>query len=64
MGNYAIIIEGVGAHHNSDPHDADQLAAEIADRLRAYGHNVTAASFVYGGKQDMLSTVSRLPPRK
>lgn len=51
MGNWQISIEGTGAHHNHDyPSDANQLAKEFVEQLKAKGHTVERASFTYGGR--------------
>jgi hypothetical protein len=55
MGNYAIIIEGVGVHHNDgSDNDADALAGEFVDILKSAGHQIRNASFTYGGAQYSL----------
>lgn len=49
MGNWNISIRGVGPHHNAQPFDAEQLAAELVDKLKAAGHRVVSAEVTYGG---------------
>lgn len=61
MGNCLISVHVTGAHHNGEPYDIDQHAAQFVDRLKAAGHNVTAATIVSGGEHDLLNTVSRFP---
>lgn len=55
MGNWNINIQGIGAHHNPDyyPKDANKMAAEFVRQLIEAGHNVEAATFTYGGKNDL-----------
>lgn len=49
MGQYRIVIEGTGCHHNGDRQppivDADREAQALTDKLRENGHSVTAARF-------------------
>lgn len=46
MGNYKIIIEGVGSHHNSnDPADADVMAVDFVKALQGKGHSISKADF-------------------
>lgn len=61
MGNCLISVHATGSHHNGIPNDIDQLAAEFVDKLKAVGANVTAATVVSGGENDLLSTASRFP---
>lgn len=53
MGNWNISITGVGVHHNDKPGDADRIAQEAVDRLKAAGHSITHASFTHGGGVDL-----------
>jgi hypothetical protein len=54
MGNWTIVIKGVGCHHNMDyKADADRMAAEFVKQLRVAGHNVTHAAITYGGETDL-----------
>lgn len=54
MGNWAIVIHGVGVHHNEKlPEDANRMAARFVDELKKAGHNVTGATFTYGGEEDV-----------
>lgn len=48
MGHYSIVISGYGAHHAGGPTDADRIARETIDRLRAGGHQIDFATFMYG----------------
>lgn len=61
MGNCIVSVHATGAHHNSRDYDIDQLAAEFVDKLKAKGHNVTAATVVAGGEYDLLNTATRFP---
>lgn len=56
MGNWAIVIRGVGVHHNGDrlPEDANRMAAGFVETLKAAGHSVTEASFTHGGCDYLL----------
>lgn len=56
MGNWNINIQGVGAHHNKDyPKDANVMAKNFVDELRAAGHCVEAATFTHGGKEQLIA---------
>lgn len=56
MGNWTIIIQGTGAHHNGDAEvDADAVAVMAVEQLRKQGQTVEVASFVSGGKTDLLT---------
>lgn len=48
MGNYSITIEGVGSHDNGKSYDAEQMATDLVEKLRAAGHTITHTSFVCG----------------
>lgn len=54
MGDWAIVIRGVGAHHGrGNASDANRMAAEFVQKLRAIGHNVVSASMTFGGAEDL-----------
>jgi|SRR5581483_4378389 len=53
MGNWSIVIKGIGCHHNSSPTDADRLAAEFVKQLRKAGQNVTGATITFGAENDL-----------
>lgn len=60
MGNWNITIQGTGAHHNdSNPlaqdtiRDAEKLAAEFVEKLKAVGQKVESATFTYGGREEL-----------
>ena len=49
MGNWTFVVNGVGAHHNTDnPTDADRLFAGFIDKLRAAGCQVSTAVMITG----------------
>lgn len=55
MGNWCITVHGVGSHHNTgNPHDANRMAAHFVRALRDAGHNVTHASFTFGGEEQIV----------
>lgn len=65
MGNCLINVHVTGSHHNGIESDIDQMAARFVDELKAKGHNVTAATLVSGGENDMLPDRNgRFPLRK
>ena len=46
MGNYRIVIEGTGCHHNKDnPGDADRRARQLTEQLIRDNHDITTARF-------------------
>lgn len=53
MGDWNISIRGLGSHHNSQPADAERMAAKFVKELRAAGHSVKAATFTFGGEEDL-----------
>lgn len=51
MGDWAIVINGTGAHHNKDyPTDADRMAQKFVDDLVVAGHQIALATFTSGGR--------------
>lgn len=51
MGNWVIIIEGTGAHHNGDPKvDADLAMVKFVEELQDSGQHLDHVSFTYGGR--------------
>lgn len=49
MGNWKIVIEGIGQHHNGDEkHDAEAIARDLVGCLKQEGRTVTAARIEYG----------------
>lgn len=61
MGNWAINVQGIGAHHNENADiDADLAAAAFVETLRKQGHMVESATFTYGGKVDLCPRSSPL----
>lgn len=54
MGNWTIVIEGSGAHHNKDrPADANKLAEDFVAVLGGAGHTVEHATFTHSGRDDL-----------
>jgi hypothetical protein len=54
MGNWAINIQGVGCHHNSDlSEDANRMARRFVKKLKAAGHHIERADFTHGAKEDL-----------
>lgn len=55
MGHYKITIKGLGSHHNKDNKaDADKMAFQFVHELKAAGHNLSEASFLFDYKEDDL----------
>lgn len=64
MGNWNITIRGIGAHHNKKlAYDANRMAAEFVQKLKAAGHQVTSASFTHGGEDDITDAAAYLETR-
>lgn len=54
MGNWTIVIEGVGAHHNTNnPDDANLQGVEFVDKLMRSGQRIRHASFTFGSVQSL-----------
>ena len=54
MGNYTIVVQGTGAHHNTERSgDADKLAEDFVQELKAKGHHVHHASITHGGHEHL-----------
>jgi hypothetical protein len=52
MGDWAIVIEGTGPHHNEDyASDADVMTRSFVRALQTSGHTVKRASFTHGGTE-------------
>ncbi len=59
MGNWNITIRGIGSHHNRKHlEDANRMAAQFVADLKAAGHTVVAASFTYGGEDDITDAAA------
>lgn len=57
MGNWTIVIEGVGAHHNTNnPDDANVQGVVFVEKLRNSGQRIRHASFTFGSVQSLEST--------
>lgn len=64
MGNALISIHATGAHHNGRSDDIEQMAAAFVQDLKDAGHNVTAATIVTGGENDLLGEQMPLAEHK
>lgn len=54
MGNWAIIIRGVGCHHNANLRaDANRMAARFVEQLVAHKHMILSATFTHGGEDNI-----------
>ena len=54
MGNWTIVIEGIGAHHNTNnPGDANVQAVEFVKSLEASGQRIRHTSFTSGTVQSL-----------
>ena len=54
MGNWAIVIRGVGSHHNKRyAQDANRMTAGFVKELKDAGHHVSSATFTHGSEDDI-----------
>lgn len=52
MGNWTMVVEGIGVHDNPDlPEDADRLLAKFVQELEDKGHQLFHVSFTAGGRK-------------
>lgn len=52
MGNWTMLIEGTGQHHNNeDPNDANVMFSEFVGKLKEAGQNVEHATFTNGARE-------------
>lgn len=52
MGNWTMVIEGAGPHHNPNyDNDADKLFRQIVEDLRAKGQQIEHAAITCGGRE-------------
>jgi hypothetical protein len=51
MGNWCMVIQGVGVHHNGLALDADALLRDFVAELKACGHTIRDASLTHGGAE-------------
>lgn len=55
MGDWAIVIRGLGIHHNKNrPDDANRMAAAFVEDLKEAGHTVKSATFTSGAETDLV----------
>jgi hypothetical protein len=54
MGDWTIVIHGIGAHHNRENFDADEMAQEFVHELAMQGHKIKDAKFTYGGCNELV----------
>lgn len=53
MGEWTIVIEGRGMHHNNGyPKDSDTMLKNFIDELKTAGHVINHASFTYSGRNE------------
>lgn len=57
MGNWTLLIEGTGCHHNDNPEiDIDKLAPKLVDEIKAQGHTVQHATLTVGGRNPVVES--------
>lgn len=53
MGDWALHVEGTGAHHNKDnPGDANEILKDTVAKLKSGGHTIHHASFTAGSRSE------------
>lgn len=64
MGNWTIIIQGLGCHHNNNAQiDANIVAAGLTQELLGIGQTISRAEFIVGANTDNLVTGERTAAR-
>ena len=53
MGNWTIVIHGVGAHHNGKDYDAEVMTDVFAQSLMRAGQQIESVSFTSGGRLEL-----------
>ena len=54
MGDWTIIIEGSGVHHNRNlPNDANRMTSRFVKQLKEAGHTIKKGTFVLGYPEDV-----------
>jgi len=65
MGNWTILINGQGCHHNSrEDIDADLATKKFIELLKAQGHSIEQADFIVHGRRDSLLPIEKKPEEK
>lgn len=64
MGNWTIVIEGTGCHHNDADYDADRMVSDFVDNLQCKGHVIDHASFTAGGRHDTIAKLDSMKHEK
>ena len=60
MGNWTIIVEGTGPHHNQRPEiDADCIAAEFVKTLQSHGQNVECATITTSSRHTVFVPIEK-----
>ncbi len=54
MGNWTVVISGVGAHHNDKESDADKIARAVVKTLKENGHDIKLSTFTYGAMSELV----------
>lgn len=53
MGDWTLIVEGAGPHHNANIGDVDVIVAQMFEALKNNGHQIKHASFVLGEAESL-----------
>jgi hypothetical protein len=55
MGNWTLIVQGTGCHHNGDKEfDADVITERVAGLFTEHGHVIESVDLTTGGRQRVL----------
>lgn len=55
MGNWTLVVQGTGCHHNGGKEfDADVIAGKVAGLFTEHGHVIESVDLTTGGRQCVL----------
>jgi hypothetical protein len=61
MGNWVIVIQGTGSHHNGTEVDADVIAKSCLTKLAIAGQQITSATFTNGASETITPSPISVP---
>lgn len=53
MGNWTVVIHGVGPHDNGKPYDVEQMGCNFRDALEKAGHSIIDANVTIGSAKSL-----------
>ena len=60
MGQWTLVVQGQGTHHNGNaPFDADVIARQVAPLFEEHGHIIESVQLTAGGRQQVVSEEAR-----